>query len=181
MTHKSSSVWDDRKACRRFSQISKTVWLCGFISLASAAFSEAPSGTSIAQAEVVGITKTDSNQTKVEVRLRNPWTESVYVQICDQPPRLTRIAAHLEYRIENHWEVVPPTMKNAVEGDLPGQGFEIEPGAVVEFPFMLNSRSIRSRVGLRLVILARTKAGTMGEGLASPRFITNSFTVSARK
>jgi hypothetical protein len=133
-----------------------------------------------AQAHVSRIEGIPHKEIEVEVRFVNPTAESLYIQVCDHPVRLDSIVAYVEYWTGKRWKEVPKLQREGiVYGDLPGEPFELKPGVVAGFPYLVGPKvALPPNAHLRLVVLARREHGMMGRGVPSPRFVTNVFTIS---
>lgn len=89
---------------------------------------------SVGRAELVEVKKSNPTRFELKVRLKNPWTDSVFVQICDSPPRPAGLFSHLEQSDgRGGWMLARPHREGTVYGDLPGGPFELKPGAEGDF------------------------------------------------
>jgi hypothetical protein len=132
----------------------------------------------VAKAEIVTISHDDPRHAEVTLRMLNPWSESVDIGVCSAPIRLSGVTAYLEKLTNKEWKMVGVS-KNAVRGDLPPIPFEIKAGAATEIPYSFDPifMGLSSKAKLRVVVLARTKGGTVRIGTPSPMFVTESFTI----
>lgn len=150
-----------------------------FCALATVASCQTPTNKSITHADIREVRKSSPRYVEVKVRFANPWAQSVYLQICDTPPRLTSFTTYLERLSSGRWQrVVIPTRNGIVQGDLAGSSFELKPGTSTEFPYVVDPVFMGvAGAKLRLVVLTRTRSGSMGAGIPSPRFVTKAFKI----